>query len=226
MREFIDDNFVATEIRMRRSTFKGTFIIVEGRSDERFYQKFIEEQECEFSIARGKENAVGAIEILDRDSFPGVLAIVDADFWRLENVTHPSPNLLLTDGHDLEMMMLKSPALEKLLIERCSKKKLKNLKYKDVEIILFRAGIEIAYLRWISLRDRLDLTFDGIEYRKFLNLDTLVIDPLKLIETIKNKSQKLALVTTEIQAKIASIRDETHDWYQLCCGHDIIAIQL
>lgn len=55
------------------------------------------------------------MSILEKDAFLGVLAIVDADFDILESKLPESKNVLFTDAHDLETMIMKSFALEKVL---------------------------------------------------------------------------------------------------------------
>jgi hypothetical protein len=40
MKDLVDKHIIANQIRMRRSSFQGTFIIVEGRSDKLTYSSF------------------------------------------------------------------------------------------------------------------------------------------------------------------------------------------
>ncbi|MEQ8752940.1 MAG: DUF4435 domain-containing protein [Coleofasciculus sp. G1-WW12-02] len=223
MREFITPDRIANQIRMRRSSHKGSFIIVEGRSDKLVYERFIDGTNCEFSIASGKENAVAAIRILEKDNFTGVLAIVDADFCRLDENLSSSSNLLLTDDHDLEMMLLKSLALDKVLSERGSEDKINNFG-QDIRLTLLESGKRIGYLRWVSLKENLSLKFKELSFSKFIDKATLVIDTAKLIKAVKDHSQKLALIDQDIQESIETLENSTHDPWQVCCGHDIICI--
>jgi hypothetical protein len=223
MREFITPDRIANQIRMRRSSHKGSFLIVEGRNDKLVYERFIDRTNCEFSIASGKENAVAAIRILEQDNFAGVLAIVDADFCRLEGTLPSSSNLLLTDEHDLEMMLLKSLALEKVISERGSEDKI-NKFGQNIRLTLLESGKRIGYLRWVSLKDNLFLKFEELSFSKFIDKATLVIDTGKLIKAVKDHSQKLALREQDIQKSIETLEKTARDPWQLCCGHDIICI--
>ena len=227
MRQYIDANFLANEIRQLRSSELAksdkirAFILVEGDTDKRVYQRFINEETCHLKIALNKDNAIATITILDSSQFTGVLAIVDADFDRLENNLPNSPNILLTDDHDLEMMMLKTPALEKIINERGSEEKIKE---NNIREILLELGQEIGYLRWISQKNNLSLRFEGLDFGKFIKKDTLEIDYSDLIKTIKNHSQKQSLVDQEIQENIKMLRIDKHNPSQVCCGHDIMQI--
>jgi hypothetical protein len=223
MREYIQQNpnRWADQIRLRRDAFAGVFLIVEGHSDKLVYSNFVNSETCEFVISDGKEQALNTIKILDNDKFTGVFAVVDADFDRLENNLPESPNILLTDDHDLEVMILKTPALEKVIKERGSEEKTKD---NNIREILLKIGQEIGYLRWISQKNNLSLRFEGLDFGKFIKKDTLEIDYSDLIKTIKDHSQKQSLVNQEIEEKIEILRNKEHDPSQVCCGHDIMQI--
>ncbi|WP_310429004.1 DUF4435 domain-containing protein, partial [Chamaesiphon sp. VAR_48_metabat_135_sub] len=122
MREFLTPDRFANEIRQQRSTFKGSFLLVEGSTDKVFYERFTDCDRCKLRVVSGKPSSkklvIRVLEILDEDNFPGVLGIVDADFDRcLSPLLDRSPNLILTDTHDLETLIIQSPALDKLLLE-------------------------------------------------------------------------------------------------------------
>jgi cellulose synthase/poly-beta-1,6-N-acetylglucosamine synthase-like glycosyltransferase len=161
------------------------------------------------------------IKILDNDKFTGVLAVVDADFDRLENNLPESPNILLTDDHDLEVMILKTPALEKVIKERGSEEKTKD---NNIREILLKIGQEIGYLRWVSQKYNLSLRFENLDLGRFIKKDTLSIDCSELIKAIKNHSQKPLLVDNDILEKMRELRNNEHDPWQVCCGHDIMEI--
>lgn len=222
MRDLLTDDRFANQIRLRRSTFFGTFLLVEGSSDKVFYERFVAKTVCEFVIMLGKSRVIAVLGILDESSFQGVLAIVDADFDRLESSQYNSPNLLRTDTHDLETMLIDSPALDKVIAEFGSEDKI--AKFGNVRAALLAAGISIGYLRWISLSDELKLTFSGIKFSNFINKQTLQIDEIELIKEVKNKSQNFSLDNRDIQQWMTNKKSENHDPLQVCCGHDLVEI--
>jgi hypothetical protein len=212
---------------MTRTSHEGAFLIVEGDTDARFYKLMVGSGKCRITIAQNRENAVQIVTILQGDNFAGFLAIVDADFDVLEGTDFGSSNIFLTDTHDLETMMLKSPALEKLVLEMGSETKLGEFvksRGKELREALIEEGLHLGYLRWVSLRHGHALKFEGLNYRAFTDHLTLTIDQSKLIETIKNHSQKLQLSDQDLQQQIEAIRNETHDKWHVCCGHDLIGI--
>lgn len=227
MKEYITPHTVANAVRMNRLQFPGSFLIVEGDKDARFYKNYFDLMQCHMEIAFGKNNAIGAIDILEKEFFEGVLAIVDTDFDSLEGNTYSSRNILLTDYHDLEIMLFRSKAFEKILSEFGSVDKIRRFqerKGKDLFTTLLEAGSVVGSLRWISSKQGLCLRFEELSFGKFVDENTLEVDLAQLIKTVKDHSQKPALNESEIRDAIEKILEESHDPLHLCCGHDLASI--
>ena len=225
MREQISPNYIANQIRLLRtqSKYTGSFVIAEGDTDARVWKNLLDSTKCRVEIAHNKDNAVKVLNILEKDNFAGVLAIVDADFWILEGTFPSSSNLFFTDTHDLETMLLKSPALKKVLSEHGSEQKVKDFG-KDIRQTLLESAKVIGYLRWASLKFSYALKFEGLAFSKFIDDKTLALNESKLLQTVKNNSQKLGLDEAEIIAKMDSLKANAQDMWYVCCGHDMICI--
>jgi hypothetical protein len=223
VREFLTDDRDANQIRLRRSTFSGTFLLVEGSSDKVFYERFIDKIVCQIVVMAGKIRVIAVIDILDRSNFDGVLGIVDADFDRLKGSVDEGVNLLRTDTHDLETMIIDSPAIDKVIAEFGSEDKIAKLQL-DVRTSLVEAGRSIGYLRWISQCDGLNLTFSDLKFSKFIDDKILQMNELDLIQEVKNKSQAFSLKTEDLQQRIADEKNKDFNPWQVCCGHDLVEI--
>ncbi|MBE9137062.1 DUF4435 domain-containing protein [Nodosilinea sp. LEGE 07088] len=228
MRDLLSVDRVANQIRLRRSTYQGTFLLVEGGSDKIFYERFINKAECELATVSGKPSSklrvIAVLKILEQESgFKGILAIVDADFDRLTIPLYYSSNLLCTDTHDLESMLINSPAFDKVLTEFGSEEKVLQFN-RDIRLAILESSISVGYLLWISQCDGLNLTFDGITFSKFVDEQNLQIDELKLIREVKNKSQAFSLKDEDLQLKMSSQQSNNYDPWQICCGHHLVEI--
>ncbi|TRU44637.1 MAG: DUF4435 domain-containing protein [Microcystis aeruginosa Ma_QC_Ch_20071001_S25] len=224
MKDQITPDRIANSIRLLRGDHEGVFLIVEGHSDKLIYERLVNKQEVRVTIASGKNNAIKALSILEKeDNFRRVVAVIDADFSRIEQQIPDSNNLFLTDEHDLEMMLIKSAAFDKLLKERRSEEKIKAFT-EDIRETLLKLGQEIGKLRWLSLRNKLDLKFEGLKFKNFIDKENLSINIDELIRSIKNNSKKPSLDEQQIKQDLSVISDENHDPWQLCCGHDFIDI--
>ncbi len=230
MRNHLTAYDIANEIRMARQQFRGTFVIIEGKTDSRLYRRLFDEVACRLIPAHGKENAVQSLEILDSDNVAGVLAIVDADFWRLDGFEHPSDNLFVTDTHDLETMMLASPAFEKLLDEYGSAQKIAEFQQEQGEIRqrLLETGRPLGYLRWVSLREGYDFKFSGLDeadFRVFVAVKpTLQLNINKLIKKVKDKSQRHEVDDEQLFQAIERLSQDDHNLWDVCSGHDLVRI--
>ena len=225
MREYITPDRIANKIRLLRtqSQYRGSFLIVEGDTDARLWKNLVDSTKCRVENAYNKKNAVTVLNILEQGNFAGVLAVVDADFDILEGSVSLSQNLLFTDTHDLETMLLKSPALDKVLLEHGSEDKIKGFA-KDIRQTLLESAKVIGYLRWASLKFDYCLKFERLAFNKFVDDRTLALNESKLLQTVKNNSQKPRLDEPEIRANMDSLKTDTQDMWYICCGHDMISI--
>ncbi len=227
MREYLTVDRIANTIRQQKTNFQGSFILVEGDSDKKVYQNFVDQLNCRFEICKGKpsskQRVIQVLDILNNDNIQGIIGIVDADFDRLENTQYNHNNLFLTDYHDLEIMLIRSPALNKLLQEFASEDKLNKLKL-DVRQVLLNLSCDLGYLRWISREDNLNLSFNDLKYQNFLDTKKLIVDCKKLIKTIIDKTQNYSIVQQDLLVKIKNKKDKLHYKEQICCGHDLINI--
>ncbi|KYC38590.1 hypothetical protein WA1_36005 [Scytonema hofmannii PCC 7110] len=198
-----------------------------GGSDKTFYERFVDKVVCQLVSVSGKPSSklrvIAVLGILEKSTFQGILAIIDADFERLETLTYSSPNLLRTDTHDLETMLINSQALNKVVAEFGSEEKIAQFS-RDVRLALLETGMSVGYLRWLSQRNGMNLTFEGIRFSKFIDEQTLQIDELKLIREVKNKSQAFSLKDEDLQQQLMSQKNNSYDPWQICCGHDLVQL--
>jgi len=221
---------IANQIILTRS-YPGnaslSFLIVEGDTDRKFYARFIDKSRCQISNAFNKSNALRVASILGAVSFPGFLVVVDADFDKLDGKLTTDRNVLFTDTHDLETMIIQSPALEKVLSEMGSEEKIRHITQhtgKDIRTLLLTCGTPIGYLRWISQQESLSLKFENLDIASFIQRGTLALNVSALIGSVKNKSQRLDIPPQYLEASIQRIQNETHDPWHICCGHDLVHI--
>ena len=214
---------IANEIRMRRSQFSGTFLIVEGRDDRLFMKSFISPSKCTILVAEGKQKVCDVIDILEKGNFDGVLGLIDADFDRIEGLPDRSQNLVMPECHDLIMMLVRSPALDRTLTELGSRPKLVAFKENVLDSLMNRA-LPVGYLRLYSLREELNLRFRNLNYSAWINRSSFVADTPTLIETVKNHSQRSDLSSSVLATAIEELHGSMYDPYEICNGTDVIEI--
>ncbi len=188
---------------------------------------FVIKENCKIMIAFGRENAEKALEILNKDSIAGVIAIVDSDFRHLENIAPHHQNLFFTDTHDLETMILKSSSFEKVIGEFVSEDKVSGYgedRAGRIREILLESALPLGYLLWISLKEEYNLKFEDIVFSKFIGKDNLENDLTEMIKEVKNKSQRHDINHNEILNKIENHLGQKHNPWMVCCGHHLVCI--
>lgn len=184
---------------------------------------FISLSTCKIEVARGKQNVCEVIDILDEDNFDGVLGLIDADFDRIEGSLERSHNFIMPECHDLDMMLVSSTALDRILTEFGSRKKLEKLQ-EDVLKVLMERALPVGYLRLHSLREKLNLRFEGLRYSAWIDRSSFVADTTRLIDTVKNHSQRQDLSSSDLAIAIEELQDSNYDPYEMCNGADVIGI--
>lgn len=111
----LDEYDIAQEIRLSRQVHKGTFLLLEGQTDVDRFVEYIDEIECSFVNCYGRHNATRATKILSEEGFPGIVAIVDADFDRVLGRLEEHENIIYSENHDLDMDWLKTNAFGRYL---------------------------------------------------------------------------------------------------------------
>lgn len=237
MREYSTGITVANTVRLTRDSHKGAFLLVEEDTDARLYKRFVNIEACRVIVAHNKENAIGALlELEKQGGIEGVLAIVDADFDILEG-TAVSQGLLYTDAHDLESMIMQSPALEKVLDEFGSEEKIRTFlgQYqKDIRTVLLDAGVVIGYLRLLSLQASLNFNFNNLNFDGFIDRVSLIIDQGQLIRVVRSRSHSpdasklLGAVRTDedVRVLLNDLMGSSYDSWHMCNGHDLSYILL
>jgi hypothetical protein len=211
---------VAAEAIMTRMGFAGTLLIVEGDDDSRFFRGRIDKDACDLIIAGGKLAVVGGIERLDAQSFRGALGVCDDDCASLDG-NHPvSPNLIVTEWHDLDTLLVRSPALERLLAEYGDNSAIQQLErtHGPVRDSLARLALPFGKLRWLSTRETLGLDLKPLTPFRFIEPDW-AFDAAAL--TLAAATQ-LSVNPADLEARLAAL--PIVDPWLVCQGHDLLAI--
>ena len=216
------DTLVA-EIKMSRMSHDGAFLLVEGNDDERFWIPTSRRHaDCELVDGEGKRNVIGGIQKLDATSFPGVLGIVDSDYDPLNGIDLGSDNLLLTDAHDLECLLCRSSALDKVLAEYGNRSKIEQFENEtgaDVRTGLLERTLIFGRLRWAAVHSNPVIDLGRLRVRQFVDENTWAVNQEELLRAISSDSSDDSL---ELKRRVDEL-PEADPWY-VARGHDMVAI--
>jgi len=160
---------------------------------------------------------------LDQRGFAGALGIVDDDFDGPEGRPLPSPNLVATDIHDLECILLRSPALERVLAEYGDPAKIQRFEATHGTTVrggLIQRGLPFGRLRWLALRLGWGLPFAELRPERFIDPTNWWLDRDRLHTAVVTTGIPESAV--QLDSALASL-PEVDPWC-VCQGHDLIAI--
>lgn len=212
---------LVAEIKMLRASHDGAFLIVEGKDDVRFWRSR-RHANCDLIDGEGKQNVIGAVRRLDTARFTGALAVVDSDFERLTGGRFESGNLVYTDAHDLECLLCRSSALDKVLAEHGDPGKIRRFESAgtDIRTALLERALVFGRLRLAALLARPAVELQ-MRIQRFVDEETWTVDGETLIRQAVPDSPGDAQAITSRLAQLP----EADPW-QVVRGHDLIAILL
>ena len=205
----------ANAIRLKRQEHGGSFLIVEGRDDRLFFEQFVDRQYCWVIVADGKQNVADVVGILETDVFPGVAGVVDADLDHMGGIRPTSGNIILLETVDLEALLIRSTALDRILVELGSMDKIAGFGASIREHLL-AVALPIGCLRLHSRRVGLNLTFRGLRYGRCIEEASLMLDVSGLIREVRNRSQRFDLQSQDVAREIDIIKGSVEDKWLVC----------
>lgn len=220
-----DPGVIENEVVMHRQVHAGSFLIVEGPDDMRFWRRWITGSTlCELVVGCGKPNVEGAIVRLDSRGFLGALGVVDADFDLLQGRAFPSANLLATETHDLETLLLRSAALDGLLAEHGDTEKIRDFERtegRSVRDALLARGLSFGRLRWLARRDDWPGSCESFRpSQRFVDEKTWQVDEATLLGAAVTAG--LATSLQDLNGAITNL--PLADPWSVCHGHDLVEL--
>ncbi len=228
MREYLTSSDICNQICMERSSFDGLYLVVEGVTDERLYEKFIDKDAVRIVEAHSKDNVRGTVRCMSSDRRdPKVIGIVDADLDRLEG-KEVSPPLFHTDCRDMEMMIIRTDALDDVLDEFSDHVKLRYFSetYGPVRDRVVDSGFPIGLLMQISHLERLSLSFKNLYFEEFIDTRDLTINIRHMVDAVLANSRPCRLGRKALVKRLNDAMAELKDPWLAVRGHDAVSILL
>ena len=164
----IDGHTTAAQVRMERQKHKGAFLLLEGGTDIKRFQRFIDQTHCSVINAYGKNNAIIAIELLHEDGHSQCLAMIDADFDRILNTIRDHEGLIWSQTHDFDLDTATTKMFERYIDEVGNKTKIEIL--GGVRQLLQRVMNSIkplTALRFANVKHNLGYSLDQLDLDAF-----------------------------------------------------------
>jgi hypothetical protein len=233
-----DADEIIAEIKMEKAVYKGGFLLVEGDDDVGFWElrliDSINNNRVKLIKADGKFNAVNAAKLLDTENEQRTIGVVDADFDHALNISLETKRLIFTDDTDLEMMLINSSALIKLLLQNKECLEYLNNKYDECLLNLaFNYGVRFGCVRIFNVKHDYSFKFNAVETHYCQHVTIVKNKKLITIKTILNLIEleeklhdeffaAISISKTQLVEHIKSI--ENLDKAKVSRGKDMIEI--
>ena len=213
-------------------------LFLEGEDDQRLFSKFIDHDQCYLLETGGKSKLLVLMKELEDKSFVNFLAIIDADFDNILNASYPSPNIIRTETHDLEMLILKLDTIFKnIFSEYIDPEKFNQFLIRSEhhfesrnEAILYLKELILNTIEfigkfkfWNQSRENNRLKFEKLDFEEFFDSKTFKIDKDDLFKSVNFNSIKKTDIS-DIKKGIESLKDLQFDIWNICSGHDFIEV--
>lgn len=213
-----------SEIELRKDNFNGSFFLVEGDTDSKFWRSRLNMDNCKIVITEGKRNAIGLSELLDQENDTITFGVIDSDFDKIFKRELKTWRLAVTDCHDLDVLLLNSPALNRFINERIEDNLLKEFEIansKNILEILFEYSLVWGNLRYLNEVENYNVDFDKLKpYRNgYIDKKNLNIN----IENIYKDFCSLAIIDiNELYVKIKNVPTTPKE--DMIQGHDALML--
>lgn len=188
-------------------------LVVEGSDDKDVFGSFVSSSTVEIYADGNCDKHAVILSLLNSAYSERLLAIKDADFDVLNGNTYPYDNLLLTDAHDLEGMILEN-GIPQDVIDAYPER------LRDYDLDSIHGILEcVSYLKWFNSKQSARLKFKGLKWSNFYD-GTNAIELEAYFDAAKNNTNNVIKWTLDDVLNFKSSVDAP-DSKQLYRGHDM-----
>ncbi|MGH6985383.1 MAG: hypothetical protein ACRED9_00900 [Caulobacteraceae bacterium] len=217
----MDGPTIVAEVRMQRQTHKGAFLLVEGWTDVKRFERVVD-QTCAFVNCFGKVNVLYAIDSLYDDGFEGALGLVDADFDRLLGTLPVHEGIVVSETHDFDLDTITTTIFERYVSEVADTKKIAALGGARKFLLAILNSIKpLAAMKFTNVKHRLGYSMSDIDLEQFFN--GRKIDLTKMIDRCSQGKLSGQVARETLEANIRRYLGSGIDIYQIVSGHDFCA---
>lgn len=218
---------IVAEYYLARGVYRKSFLMLEGKTDEVTWGKFIADQYCHthpLPPDEGKDQIMAALKRRLRGE-SGVAGLVDGDYWLITNSDElETENLLYDECYPAaELILLNSPALTRAVEEFLNTNDKEEVDdfARELRDEAHRLASEFGYFRLLNHVECYGLKFKNIDHSEFL--DALEFERDWFARRLTDGKRWIS--KDKLLQQVDELRKEHLPGnVQLCQGHDTIAI--
>lgn len=210
------------QLRLERQKHKGVFFLMEGASDIKRFEKFVDRANVSVVVCWGKPNVVDTVDMAQQNGDTDVLGFVDADFERVSGKVEENDDLIHSVAHDFDIDVCRTEAADRYLREMAVKQRLAAEGGSDAVVAsLMDALRPLSAMRYANERHKLGYSLKRVDLDRFF--DGAIIDRDAMVKSVSggrlsDQQHRVALRAHVDNYAAADIPAE-----QFTNGHDLIA---
>lgn len=220
---------IVNELRKSRFAEKrDSLVLVEGTTDRALLSSY-QSQRSQLFPAQSKEKVVDVLGMTNEwTQLGGIAGIVDADLWLIEDDKRLKiTNLLYDDSPDIELMLLRSTALEKALRNTITEYDPDRIDAFAVSLRneSLRLAANFGYFRLYHYRyPKSDLKLRAVSEAlpSYMDSEALAWDYEKIADSLTSGSRRIT--AANLLEQITRLREEVKAGILLCRGKDALSI--
>jgi hypothetical protein len=193
VRELITEDDIFATVLLLRTADPRAVLLVEGPRDLDVVGEHLDKACFNCIPGHGKSNVVSVINHVDARNVDGVLALVDKDFDFEIGMEISSPNLIYVDYADLDTTVFLADGVACRVLHPFSDRRtreahLTSCGASDEVSVIVRAALPVSMLRFISIREDLQLRLRGFPIHEVVDLETGTTDIERLLSLAAARS--------------------------------------
>ncbi|MCY4495551.1 MAG: DUF4435 domain-containing protein [Acidimicrobiaceae bacterium] len=210
---------------MLQGSDRRLIFVLEGKSDVRSLERFVDQDECTVIAGYGKAAILEAFYELEIANQDRCVALVDRDFSDLIDEHVPS-NVILTELHDREAdLLLRANLIDDFIsaisVPQMMSDLLKDSGDSNLRSAIVRVAIIVGSVRLYSQLESLGLNLSKLPFGTLVKRP-MRLDTHELMQMIVKKTSNCDLDPHRLVERLPTTTVEPRD--RICSGHDLISI--
>lgn len=212
---------LVARIRMERQKHKGAFLLMEGGTDVRRFEKFLQIDACVAINCFGKSNVTGAVDLMQDVGNGDCLGFVDADFDRIDGTHAENEDIIHSSSHDFDMDVCATEVMPRYMSEMCKAELLTSEGGCQAIVDSILLGIKpLSAMRYANVKHGLGYLLSRVDLKCFFDGQNLSID--KMIDSVSNGKFSAQPYKAALRTYIDRYTAINFDLWQFTNGHDFI----
>ncbi|MBL4596032.1 MAG: DUF4435 domain-containing protein [Robiginitomaculum sp.] len=217
--EHLNAEDIFAEMRMERQAFSGAFLLLEGLTDIKRFDKFFDGPNTSVVTCWGKLKLLELFQLVEASDLKGYLAFIDADFDSLTDNKIESENIIYSEGHDFDIDTIRTSVFNRYMREVSDNKKCAAVG-DDAAVMCFIANSirPLSLLKYSKILGNIDKSISSIDWGNCYECTNFNLEKL-VYRLLKKDAPSTELIKRTCDTAF-SLDSEKLDIWQITNGHD------